>query len=394
MASHSCPAIPVTSPKKKKGTKSKRRADDDAATGIAQVQKHSKNTSADEVPASQPRELEPRRSGRPGAGSGGRAVQLGKLGSVLEAPPVKKSKNVTDIPDGTIDNPLAPEKPRRRRGTKKVCFDLHSSSSLLTLAESNPPPPYPAVVTETPGPIPAPTAPLPGFHQRTSDSQCFGFIVPPGTEPDLQALNNPYYAAAQTQMAGSQRSQVSSCAPSHLLSRQPSVLDVWNPVSFQSLYGISYTPHSIPRGTPPGITNSQIDPSLLSNFRSSSVFPMSRPSQQFDANHHAATDVSMFPNNSSSDSKSSEPGSGGDKRSQISGENDSDGGVIEGWGATQRQETTHLGMFSRHSGCKLNISIFPGFSQENQTSIPVPHVPLPVETEFDHSCDEGDDAAQ
>jgi hypothetical protein len=62
---------------------------------------------------------------------------------------------------------------------------------------------------------------------------------------------------------------------------------------------------------------------------------MSRPSQQFNANHHAATDVSMSPNNSSSDSELSKPGSGGDKRSQTSGEDDSDGGVVEGWGATQ-----------------------------------------------------------
>ncbi|KAG2117580.1 hypothetical protein DEU56DRAFT_919038 [Suillus clintonianus] len=78
----------------------------------------------------------PRRSGRHGAGQGGRASQLEIIGS-------------TSLDSDVPNNPLAPEPPRKGRGS-------HSKH-----------------------------------------------IVPPGTEPDLQALNNSYVAAAREKQTSS-----------------------------------------------------------------------------------------------------------------------------------------------------------------------------------------------
>lgn len=115
----------VMSPKRKK-SKSKRRAEGDTVPGVvAQIHKRSKNASPDSGQLEdQPHGTEPRRSSRSGAGSGGRIDQLQKVGTVLEAP-IKLSKKTTDIPEGTLDNPLAPDKSRRRRN-KKVSLPSRS----------------------------------------------------------------------------------------------------------------------------------------------------------------------------------------------------------------------------------------------------------------------------
>jgi hypothetical protein len=58
---------------------------------------------------------ESRRSGRAGAGTGGRTQQLARLGALFEARPVKASMS-TDLPEDTAANPLAPPAKRIQSG--------------------------------------------------------------------------------------------------------------------------------------------------------------------------------------------------------------------------------------------------------------------------------------
>ena len=123
------------SPKKKFKSKHCADAVNDMVTvsGTAQVQKCPRNIFASEELVSQPHGMEPRHSGRPGAGSGGRATQLEQIGTVLGVLQVAKSRNlVTDISEGTIINPLAleksKEKSRKGQGTKKVSSILHQNA--------------------------------------------------------------------------------------------------------------------------------------------------------------------------------------------------------------------------------------------------------------------------
>ena len=56
-----------------------------------------------------------------GAGSGGCVSQLEKVGVALKAP-VRNARKATNLPEGTVENSLAPEKPRKGGRVKKVCF--------------------------------------------------------------------------------------------------------------------------------------------------------------------------------------------------------------------------------------------------------------------------------
>lgn len=108
----------VTSPRKKK---SKRRVDGDEGA-VVSVHKRRRHAPEFEDPVSQVMEDDPsgcRRSGRSGAGSGGRAVQLEKIGSALQAP-VNKPRKATDLPEDVLDNPLAPEKHQKGGRRKNV----------------------------------------------------------------------------------------------------------------------------------------------------------------------------------------------------------------------------------------------------------------------------------
>ena len=129
-----------------------------------------------------------------------------------------------DLPDGTSANPLAPPKKGRRSATKNVSF-VTAEALMLTLPKHcvGAPPPYTAPSGDL---IPLVSviaqylswlliffpqtsengwqlASAPVFHQCPAESDRFGFsatpqhIVPLGTEPDLQALNNPYIAATR-----------------------------------------------------------------------------------------------------------------------------------------------------------------------------------------------------
>jgi hypothetical protein len=106
------------------------------------------------------------------------------------------------------------------RGTQKKGLYLLLRQVKLGLAVSQPNPPLPysslPVSVET-----MVSAPVPLFHQHTADSERFGFyvpssqpppIVPPDAAlPDLQAINNPYVAAARKRAADSQLSIPQSC---------------------------------------------------------------------------------------------------------------------------------------------------------------------------------------
>lgn len=165
-----------------------------------------------------------------------------------------------------------------------------------------PPPPY---VSEPP--VLAASAPLPTFHQRTSDSQRFGFLAPPATE---QASNTPYDS-------------------SRPLSRQPSMLDVRDRMPSQPLYGRS------------SITDSQIDPALRSNPHLPSV-PSARG---YDVDHRS--DVSMGSGKTSESS------------SKSSDDEHSDGGEhsdTNGWGSTNRREVAHAGTMPKSLCANLELT--------------------------------------
>ena len=80
-------------------------------------------------------------------------------------------------------------------------------------------------------------ASAPSFHQRSAEFDRFGFgttpqfIVPPGTEPDLQALNNPYIAAARRD--ASSRPGVQYSPPRESQQLEPSL---FAPSSNQTVY--------------------------------------------------------------------------------------------------------------------------------------------------------------
>lgn len=60
-----------------------------------------------------------RRSGRAGAGTGGRAAQLEKIGALLDASHTRSTqrKGTTSLDSNAPANPLAPEQPRKGRGS-------------------------------------------------------------------------------------------------------------------------------------------------------------------------------------------------------------------------------------------------------------------------------------
>lgn len=62
-------------------------------------------------------------SGHPGAGTGGRATQLGIIGALLDAPAcTSQPKGSTSLDSSIPTNPLAPEQPRKGRGSRTKVF--------------------------------------------------------------------------------------------------------------------------------------------------------------------------------------------------------------------------------------------------------------------------------
>jgi hypothetical protein len=119
------------SPRKKKA---KRRAEDPAPTGKGKKARASAEISTSAlVPRSDADEVPPRRSTRPGAGTGGRNTRLEILGAVLEAPTrMSQPKGSTTLAPNIPVNPLAPIPPHKGRGKRKQVMQSHPSLNPVT----------------------------------------------------------------------------------------------------------------------------------------------------------------------------------------------------------------------------------------------------------------------
>ncbi|KAG0693457.1 hypothetical protein DFH29DRAFT_1007278 [Suillus ampliporus] len=216
------PCPQATSSPKKKRAKCK---GSDVTAPSGQGKKSRQATTAADAPASNSVSLQlttnasdtlvPHCSGCSGAGTGGRNVQLEKVGTILEAPTwMTQHKGSTTMPPNVLANSLAPESYRKGHGGHA---QVRSPTALANItleivgtiaASSN----WKGKKTKTPsasnsqGPVQVTYGPSlgPGFLLHEADGH-FGFdprgnppIIPPGTEPDLQVLNNPYIAIARS----------------------------------------------------------------------------------------------------------------------------------------------------------------------------------------------------
>ncbi|KAG1721918.1 hypothetical protein EDB19DRAFT_1835241 [Suillus lakei] len=162
------------SPKRKKSKRKVLDSDPKAPEGKAALAKRARAQSQliiDEVNNSQ----QPQRTGRQGSGTGGRGTQLEKT---------SKPKGATSLDPDAPENPLTPEPPHKGHGS-------------CPRKRQQPPPPYspseePSTTTSKSRSKKnkAPVIPAPMFEFLPP-------IVPPGTEPDLQVLNNSFVATAK-----------------------------------------------------------------------------------------------------------------------------------------------------------------------------------------------------
>ncbi|KAI5997656.1 hypothetical protein F5J12DRAFT_895792 [Pisolithus orientalis] len=154
-----------------------------------------------------------------------------------------------DLPNNSVINPLAPLPTWWKKGGG------HSAGQNAKLMSNVTPPPYAPPIVNDPSPADMPPNPVPQsstavatpvFHQCPTDSHHFGFsvlaqqpghIMPPGMEPDLQVLNNPYITAIQGDQVPS---------------------DTSHPPTPQPNYQSQFIPHQPPATFP----DSCIDPSL------------------------------------------------------------------------------------------------------------------------------------
>ncbi|KAG1843263.1 hypothetical protein DFJ58DRAFT_844371, partial [Suillus subalutaceus] len=145
---------------------------------------------------SDPKELEALAK-RARAGTGGRGAQLEKIGAILHAPVrTSKSKGATSLDPAVPANPLAPQPPRKgRRSHSKPFTRTKHHNFQITLEENKD-----SCCFCTNLRVIKPSA---YFSQREAGGR-YGFsppIVPPSTEPDLQALNNSFVAASKERHA-------------------------------------------------------------------------------------------------------------------------------------------------------------------------------------------------
>ncbi|KAG1903186.1 uncharacterized protein F5891DRAFT_978212 [Suillus fuscotomentosus] len=149
-----------------------------------------------------------RHSGHPGTGTGGRANQLERIGALVGAPArTSQPKGSTSLNLNIPVNPLAPESVRKGCGSRaKKPPPPYSASELVD------PPAATSTKAQGKKAKATKTAVIPplsmeasdiqsSFHQHEAGASFSQHIVPPGTEPDLQALNNPYVATAREKVA-------------------------------------------------------------------------------------------------------------------------------------------------------------------------------------------------
>ncbi|KAG9312840.1 hypothetical protein JVU11DRAFT_6268 [Chiua virens] len=311
----------------------------------------------------------PRRSAREGTGSGGRTQQLKKLGAIFEDRPMRgRHSRSTDLPVDVAPNPLAPLVKRSRSGQRAT-----GKKPGLDMSCPGPPPPYVPEVDTTPVLV---------FYQRSSESDWFGFsastpqthIVPPGTEPNLQALNNSYIAAREEQarlrslqspeLAQRSLSAGPKSSPHLVLSHNAEstsvpALNHRDPLPSRNLSTSFQVPHV-----------QAIDPTLLST----SVRPQ-HSSDSFATRRSGTQPIGRADRNDNLDERPSENEETSNDTEKSDDTEDEHG---EGWGATNSRQATH-----------------PGFSKESHPSNSVHHVSLPPEPEFDFqfSRDEDDNSA-
>ncbi|KAG2089229.1 uncharacterized protein F5147DRAFT_658465 [Suillus discolor] len=154
----------------------------------------------------------PRRSGRPGAGKGGRNTQLEKIGAILHAPMrTNQAKGATSLDTNIPANPLAPELSRKGCGSRSKT--------------KQPPPPYSPSETlnvmtskSRSKKTKAPIAPAPTF-ELMDDQPTFP------QQPDLQALNNPFVANARRLQSPSASQSQAPASEAHHPIAAPRVKD-------------------------------------------------------------------------------------------------------------------------------------------------------------------------
>ncbi|KAG1836787.1 hypothetical protein DFJ58DRAFT_846771 [Suillus subalutaceus] len=224
------------------------------------------------------------RSGHPGAGAGGRNAQLEKVGAVLEAP---------TISDGTGSAVAS----SRQKGKK-----AKTSSAPYSQVE-----PYSFIhegVTHEPS-----HALLQLSLSLCETGARFGFQIPqgnppivqPGTEPDLQAINNPYMTMTKKDAENRARSAAQSLTGGRLLSHPLSSARVVSTFSEEHL-----------------------DPSL----RTASY-------------EHRTNISSQHPNSKDSDNSSSDESRASGKDSDDSADIDNSGEREFGWAEVGRRHSVH-----------------------------------------------------
>ncbi|KAG2133727.1 hypothetical protein DEU56DRAFT_950499 [Suillus clintonianus] len=307
-----------------------------------------------------------RRSGRSGAGKGGRVEQLEKIGALLDAPArTTQPKGSTSLDIDVPTNPLAPEPPRKGRGnrTKAGLFMLVLDINIEH--RQKPPPPY--TVSETvedpatsktggkKGTSKATKKDLdvsnmhPAFSHRQSGSR-FGFaqpIVPPGTEPDLQVLNNPYVAAASEH-----RARLASLDPTTRL--PPTTVTSGNNDSAQP----APSQATLVMRQSDATFYKNLDPALMS---AGDV-------------HSGAGDTGSRSSEASTDDNDDDGGHADDDEEEE--EDDVEDQEVS-WGAAHGRLTAH-----------------PGFSKEVEPSQPRVTTALPTDFEFQYSRDEDENMAE
>ncbi|KAG1906633.1 uncharacterized protein F5891DRAFT_1182042 [Suillus fuscotomentosus] len=316
-----------------------------------------------------------RHSGHPGAGKGGRAEQLEKIGALLDASTrTTQPKGSTSLDLDVPTNPLAPEPSHKGRGS-------HSKASLfLLILDANveyrqkPPPPY--TISET---VVDPATSKTGRKKVTSkvtknaltpttDADAsntqptfshrqpggwFSFvqsIIPPGTEPNLQALNNPFVAAAREK---------------HALS-------------------VSLDPNRCLLPTATSKNNDLAQPAPSKSR--SSMQPNTTFYKNLDTALLSAGDVHLG------------AGHTGSKSSEASTDNDDDGGHAdddeEEDEDEEEEEGDVKGQEVRWGAAHGRLTAHPGFSKEVEPSQPWVTTALPTDFEFQHSRNEDDNMAE
>ncbi|KAG0700643.1 hypothetical protein DFH29DRAFT_1070019 [Suillus ampliporus] len=138
------------------------------------------------------------------------AEQLERISALLSAPArTSQPKGSTSLDLNVPVNPLTPEPLHKGPGSHAKKPPLpYSASDMVDPPTVTPTKPRRKKAKVTKNALIPPSsleaaADRPSFHQCETGTR-FGFsqsIVPPGTEPDLQVLNNPYMAAARENVA-------------------------------------------------------------------------------------------------------------------------------------------------------------------------------------------------